>query len=187
MPPQLKVRKNIWFGKSNFWKIMKKIFNFLNFLFKFRYINGKAIKLANRIRSTHDFGYVSLDILNAYKEDSGTYMCKAVNQLGEAVNTCSVEITSGQSLLMDSQHPEGNYVIPNNSHLQAQRVIKWSPEAATFASVNSQPFIVSRLFRNCSFKNSKFTLVVEKYQCFKNNLKINFYLGRFSIHIMIGE
>jgi hypothetical protein len=71
------------------------------------YINGKAIKLANRIRSTHDFGYVSLDILNAYTEDSGTYMCKAVNQLGEAVNTCSVEITSGQSLLMDSQHPEG--------------------------------------------------------------------------------
>jgi titin len=71
------------------------------------YINGKAIKLANRIRSTHDFGYVSLDILNAYTEDSGTYMCKAVNQLGEAVNTCSVEITSGQSLLMDTQHPEG--------------------------------------------------------------------------------
>ena len=76
----------------------------------FRYINGKAIKLANRIRSTHDFGYVSLDILNAYTEDSGTYMCKAVNQLGEAVNTCSVEITSGQSLLMDSQHPEGMHL-----------------------------------------------------------------------------
>ena len=82
----------------------------LTYLCFFRYINGKAIKLANRIRSTHDFGYVSLDILNAYTEDSGTYMCKAVNQLGEAVNTCSVEITSGQSLLMDSQHPEGIYL-----------------------------------------------------------------------------
>ena len=96
-----------------FQKIKIKLF-FCDFFFlpiyNFRYINGKAIKLANRIRSTHDFGYVSLDILNAYTEDSGTYMCKAVNQLGEAVNTCSVEITSGQSLLMDSQHPEGIYL-----------------------------------------------------------------------------
>ena len=71
------------------------------------YCNGKAIKAANRMRTTHDFGYVSLDILNAYKEDNGTYMCKATNQLGEAVNTCSVEVISGQSLIMDSQHPEG--------------------------------------------------------------------------------
>ena len=71
------------------------------------FVNGKPIKSANRIRTTHDFGYVSLDILNAYTEDNGTYMCKASNQLGEAVNTCSVEVVSGQSLMLDSQHPEG--------------------------------------------------------------------------------
>ena len=93
-----------------FFKIKLIYFDFFYLTIFLRYINGKAIKLANRIRSTHDFGYVSLDILNAYTEDSGTYMCKAVNQLGEAVNTCSVEITSGQSLLMDSQHPEGIYL-----------------------------------------------------------------------------
>ena len=101
-------------SKTNLQKMKQKLicfdFFYLYLSIFFRYINGKAIKLANRIRSTHDFGYVSLDILNAYTEDSGTYMCKAVNQLGEAVNTCSVEITSGQSLLMDSQHPEGMYL-----------------------------------------------------------------------------
>ena len=97
-------------GKNNFGKKIPICFDFFELFIFFRYINGKAIKLANRIRSTHDFGYVSLDILNAYTEDSGTYMCKAVNQLGEAVNTCSVEITSGQSLLMDTQHPEGMHL-----------------------------------------------------------------------------
>jgi titin len=57
------------------------------------FFNGKAIKAGHRFRTTHDFGFVSLDILYAYPEDTGTYMCKAVNRLGEAVNTCSVEVT----------------------------------------------------------------------------------------------
>ena len=57
--------------------------------------------------SRHDFGYCALDILYAYAEDSGTYMCKATNKLGEAVNTCSVEVSSKAGLVLDSQHPEG--------------------------------------------------------------------------------
>lgn len=71
------------------------------------YVNGKAIKMGHRFRTTHDFGYVALDILYAYPEDNGTYMCKASNKLGEAVNTCSVEVVGKQSLDLDSHHPEG--------------------------------------------------------------------------------
>ncbi len=56
------------------------------------FVNGRAITTGHRFRTTHDFGYVALDILYAYSEDSGTYMCRAVNALGEAVNTCSVSI-----------------------------------------------------------------------------------------------
>jgi titin len=56
------------------------------------FVNGKAILTGHRFRTTHDFGYVALDILYAYAEDSGTYMCKAKNMLGEATNTCSVEV-----------------------------------------------------------------------------------------------
>lgn len=56
------------------------------------FVNGKSIKTGHRFRTRHDFGYVALDILYAYQEDSGTYMCKATNKLGEAVNTCSVEV-----------------------------------------------------------------------------------------------
>jgi titin len=58
------------------------------------FMNGKAIQTGHRFKTRNDFGFVALDILYAYSEDSGTYMCKATNKLGEAVNTCSVEVVS---------------------------------------------------------------------------------------------
>ena len=60
------------------------------------FMGGKALKIGSRFKTRNDFGYVALDILYAYPEDSGTYMCKATNQLGEAVNTCSVEVSGKQ-------------------------------------------------------------------------------------------
>jgi titin len=60
------------------------------------FVNSKAIKIGSRFRTTHDFGYVALDVLQAYAEDSGTYMCKATNKLGEAVNTGSVTVAGKQ-------------------------------------------------------------------------------------------
>lgn len=48
--------------------------------------------LGHRFKTTYDFGFVALDILYAYAEDSGTYMCKAKNAVGEAVTTCSVQV-----------------------------------------------------------------------------------------------
>lgn len=55
-------------------------------------MNGVEIKTGHRFKTTHDFGYVALDILYAYAEDSGTYMCKAINKKGEAVNTCQINV-----------------------------------------------------------------------------------------------
>lgn len=56
------------------------------------FLNGKKIRAGHRYRTTHDFGYVALDILYSYAEDSGIYMCKATNKLGEAVNTCTLKV-----------------------------------------------------------------------------------------------
>lgn len=57
------------------------------------FVNGVAIKTGHRFKTTHDFGYVALDILYAYAEDSGTYMCKATNKKGETVNTCQINVS----------------------------------------------------------------------------------------------
>ncbi|XP_063986913.1 titin isoform X6 [Diachasmimorpha longicaudata] len=71
------------------------------------FLNGIAVKTGHRFRKTHDFGYVALDILYAYAEDSGTYMCKATNLAGEAVNTCTIKVGSRRNILLDTQHPDG--------------------------------------------------------------------------------
>lgn len=71
------------------------------------YCNGKAIRASHRFRTTHDFGYVALDVLYVYGEDSGTYMCKATNLLGEAMNTCNIRCVNKKSIILDTQHPDG--------------------------------------------------------------------------------
>ena len=38
-----------------------------------------------------DFGYVALDILWTYPEDSGTYMCKATNKHGTATTEAHIK------------------------------------------------------------------------------------------------
>lgn len=40
------------------------------------HFNGQPLMNASRFKTMFDFGYVSLDILHAYGEDSGTYTCK---------------------------------------------------------------------------------------------------------------
>lgn len=54
---------------------------------------------ANRITTMHDFGYVALNMKYVNPEDSGTYTCRAVNDLGEAVTSatlfvqCKISVT----------------------------------------------------------------------------------------------
>jgi hypothetical protein len=54
--------------------------------------NGFALTTGARIKSTFDFGHVSLSINGLRNDDSAIYTCKATNQLGEAVSTCSLKI-----------------------------------------------------------------------------------------------
>lgn len=38
----------------------------------------------------HDFGYVALNMKYVNPEDSGTYTCRAVNDLGQAVTSATL-------------------------------------------------------------------------------------------------
>lgn len=48
----------------------------------------------SRFQTTHDFGYVALDIQYVRPDDNGVYMCRATNELGEAVTTASMKVQS---------------------------------------------------------------------------------------------
>lgn len=56
--------------------------------------------LGSRFLTTHDFGFVTLDISSLVREDSGVYMCKAINQAGEAVSSTSLKVKGAYLTLL---------------------------------------------------------------------------------------
>jgi len=56
------------------------------------YHNGQLLQSGHRFRPMYDFGYVALDILYAYAEDSGTYTVIARNALGESQCQCLLTV-----------------------------------------------------------------------------------------------
>ncbi len=70
------------------------------------YVNGVPLQTGHRFQTTHDFGYVSLNILYMYPEDSGIYTCVARNQAGEAYTQAGITCVGKRNMYLDSQHPE---------------------------------------------------------------------------------
>lgn len=58
--------------------------------------NGAPLPAAHRFRPMFDFGYVALDILYAYPQDSGTYTLIARNELGEVQGSVELQVTGKQ-------------------------------------------------------------------------------------------
>ena len=56
---------------------------------------------------TNDFGYVSLDILYVYAEDSGEYVARAVNELGEDITRSTIIVAAKDSVITTTQLPKG--------------------------------------------------------------------------------
>lgn len=61
----------------------------------------------HRFKLINDFGYVALDILSVYAEDSGEYVARAVNELGEDITRCSITITAKEKVITRTQLPAG--------------------------------------------------------------------------------
>lgn len=49
-----------------------------------------SVNAANRTTTMHDFGYVALNMKYVNPEDSGTYTCRAINELGQAVTSAAL-------------------------------------------------------------------------------------------------
>lgn len=47
----------------------------------------------------HDFGYVALNLKYVYPEDSGTYTCRALNELGQAVTSATLNVQCKKKVL----------------------------------------------------------------------------------------
>lgn len=70
------------------------------------YVNGVELKLGSRFKVTHDFGFVTLDIMSTVPNDSGVYMCKAINKAGEAVSSISMKVKSKSNIMGEPLQPD---------------------------------------------------------------------------------
>lgn len=68
------------------------------------YHNNAPLKSGSRFTETNNFGFVALDILGCLPEDSGTYTCRAVNALGDAVTSATASIHTRKAIYLESQH-----------------------------------------------------------------------------------
>jgi len=71
------------------------------------YHNGKPLISGSRYIATHDFGFVSLDILYVYPEDAGEYACIAKSQHGLDITRTTIKIRGKPTLNFQTQLPEG--------------------------------------------------------------------------------
>ncbi|KAI1293738.1 Titin [Halotydeus destructor] len=68
--------------------------------------NDKSMKTGSRFQHFHDFGFVSLNILQSISEDSGVYRCRIENKIGFAEQTVNLKCIDRDGLLLESQHPD---------------------------------------------------------------------------------
>jgi len=68
--------------------------------------DGQPLQASHRFKHLSNFGYVGLDFLQVYPEDSGLYTCRAKNNMGVAEVSCSLNCRPLKSILLESAHPE---------------------------------------------------------------------------------
>lgn len=54
--------------------------------------NGEPVRETARMKTIHDFGYVVLELCPAEPQDTGTWVCRARNNYGQAETTCQIEV-----------------------------------------------------------------------------------------------
>ena len=65
------------------------------------------LQSAARFHTTFDFGYVALDMVSLYAEDSGEYTCRAFNSMGEATSKMTIKVEGSGNIIYESARPEG--------------------------------------------------------------------------------
>lgn len=83
------------------------------------YKDGKAITASSRITAIFNFGYVSLNIMHLRAEDAGSYTVRAVNRLGEAISTATIQVAARSTVTSDLGIPEQRRYIEQTEQLEA--------------------------------------------------------------------
>jgi titin len=106
------------------------------------YFNGKLLQHGSRFKMTCDFGFVTLDLSDAYDRDSGIYTCKAYNKAGEAFTSSTIFCSTKESIIERSQHPKGKEGFEAIQDLEES--LKRYPDASTESDEGYLPVFTSQ-------------------------------------------
>ncbi|VDM28542.1 unnamed protein product [Toxocara canis] len=53
-------------------------------------LNGKPVAQSNRVKVSHELGFVTLDIIGITPAEAGTYVCRASNEVGTAESVATI-------------------------------------------------------------------------------------------------
>ena len=109
--------------------------------------NDIRVKSGSRFTEYNDFGFVALDIMYAYAEDSGTYTCIATNAIGQAMSSCNLICHTKESILLDTMNQEAMSKISRLELSKASHSIT-SEETTMQAPVFTTPMKDQHLVEN---------------------------------------
>lgn len=68
--------------------------------------NQQELQAGSRWQHFHDFGFISLNILQCVEQDTGTYVCRIVNTEGFAESTVTLQVIGSSTLRMETINPD---------------------------------------------------------------------------------
>lgn len=136
--------------------------------------NGVAVKSGSRFTEYNDFGFVALDIMHAYAEDSGTYQCRATNVNGQAVTSATLTCHTKEAIIGDTMNQEAMDKI-SRLESRTHRTVT-TEETTTQAPVFTSPMRDQKLMENAPLHFEARLIPVGdpdlKVEWFKNNIPI---------------
>ncbi len=96
--------------------------------------DGQPITASSRIGTIFSFGYVSLNITNLRAEDTGTYICRAINAAGEARTQARLSVKA------TTEATSSTGIIEQQTYIQQTNLLEQQREAR--ANLNREESIV---------------------------------------------
>lgn len=118
--------------------------------------DGRPITASSRITAIFNFGYVSLNILHLRAEDAGSYTCRAVNRLGEAISTGAVQVFARNTVTADLGIPEQQRFIESVEELEQHRKQQNQKYVQEIPESTSKPVFKSPIRDQLNIRESGF-------------------------------
>ena len=118
--------------------------------------DGQPITASSRIGTIFSFGYVSLNISGLRSEDSGNYICRAVNRSGEDRSEASFVVKGSNSLTASTGLEEQRAYIQKTEQLEQYQASKMMKSEMTSEPTNQAPEFKTCIKDQCEVKEGGF-------------------------------